>query len=75
MTSNYKPRKGGRKPRKPRGASRASATASRKGSEARGRLKRRIIGLESRLTVLEAFLGIHDDQPPLQEQIDSVDEE
>ncbi len=48
----------GRQPRKPRAAkqSRKSATESRKGSEARGRLKVRIVELESRMVVLERLV-------------------
>ncbi len=44
--------------RKPRAVkqSHKSASESRKGSEARGRLKQRIIALESRMVVLERLL-------------------
>ncbi len=51
-------RGGGRKPRKraPARQSHKSASEGRKGSEARGRLKQRIIALESRMVVLERLV-------------------
>ncbi len=71
MSSKPRAKRSGRKPRQPRTVAKRSKSAV----EADIRQRGRIIALESRLSVLESFLGIHDDQPPLQEQIDSVEEE
>ncbi len=64
----------GRQPRKPRQA-RKSPGRSAKAIQAHLLWKTRLVSLESRMTLLELFLGLHDSQPPLQEQVDSVEEE
>ncbi len=57
-----------RKPRQPRG----TPQGGRKAQEAAVRMKIRVVSLESRMTVLELFLGLHDSQPPLQTAVDAI---
>ncbi len=60
----------GRQPRKPRQA-RRSTGRSAKAIEADLLWKTRLVQLECRMTITERFLGIHADQPPLQERVDA----
>lgn len=67
MTSHSK-----RKPRKRRQSPRRAPPVDRKAEESRGRLKRRIIGLESRMVLIERWyedilvlLGVGVDGPQL----------
>ncbi len=63
-------KRSGRKPR----TRRASGTNKSTGDSLL-RLKIRIARLEAHMSTTESFLGIHEDQKPLQDQIDSVEEE
>ncbi len=70
---------GGRKPRGPRSPRRASARKSTQRANESGKANRavrsRLVQLETRVTVLELFLGLHMSQPPLQDQLSQFHDE
>ncbi len=60
-----------RKPRAPRARPRAPQQ-SKAALQAQILWKTRVVQLETRMTVLELFLGLHESQPPLQTVVDAI---